>query len=149
MPPKNFRKRSRGAKLLRKSSRKARLLENLPKRPPINIRTNIGSRAQVWHGFAKKTSGGLQQPDLVMNLKGRVVSMKKFLWSNSTRNRHFQGDKFTLNRFVKKGKSGRHSPPYSDRNTRHKQRRSCFYKLRKRKAAYSKKDREPCFRVKR
>jgi len=36
-----------------------------------------GSRAQVWHGTAYKTSGELTKNDLIMNKHGRVVSKKK------------------------------------------------------------------------
>ena len=36
-----------------------------------------GSRAQVWHGTAKKTSGGLTKSHLMMNKHGRIVSRKK------------------------------------------------------------------------
>lgn len=36
-----------------------------------------GSRAQVWHGTALKTSGGLKKSDLLMNKNGRIVSKKK------------------------------------------------------------------------
>ena len=36
-----------------------------------------GSRAQVWHGTAVKTSGGLKKDHLVMNKHGRIVSRKK------------------------------------------------------------------------
>ena len=36
----------------------------------------VGSRAQVWHGTAFKTTGGLNKPHLLMNKHGRVVSMK-------------------------------------------------------------------------
>lgn len=35
-----------------------------------------GSKAQVWHGSAKHTSGGLTRKDL-MKHKGRIVSRKK------------------------------------------------------------------------
>jgi hypothetical protein len=35
----------------------------------------IGSRAEVWHSTAKKTSGGLKKADL-MKHKGRIVSRK-------------------------------------------------------------------------
>ena len=38
----------------------------------------IGSREQVWHGTACKTSGGLKKSDLVQNKHGRVVSKAKF-----------------------------------------------------------------------
>lgn len=37
----------------------------------------VGSRAQVWHGNALHTSGGLYKKDLMMNKKtGRIVSKK-------------------------------------------------------------------------
>lgn len=37
----------------------------------------VGSRAQVHHGTAYKTSGGLCKSDLLQNKNGRVVSKKK------------------------------------------------------------------------
>ena len=37
----------------------------------------VGSRAQVWHGNAKHTSGGLTKSDLMKNKYGRIVSVKK------------------------------------------------------------------------
>ena len=37
----------------------------------------IGSRAQVWHGTAHKTSGGLTKKHLLMNKNGRIVSKAK------------------------------------------------------------------------
>jgi hypothetical protein len=36
-----------------------------------------GSRAQVWHGTAKKTAGGLTKSHLMMNKHGRIVSRKQ------------------------------------------------------------------------
>lgn len=36
-----------------------------------------GSRAQVYHKTAFKTSGGLIKKDLIMNKNGRIVSIKK------------------------------------------------------------------------
>ncbi len=33
-----------------------------------------GSRAQVWHGTAEKTSGGLKKSDLKQTKDGRIVS---------------------------------------------------------------------------
>ena len=39
----------------------------------------IGTRAQVWHETAYKTSGGLRTMDLVQNDKGRIVSKSKYL----------------------------------------------------------------------
>ena len=37
----------------------------------------IGTRAQVWHGTAHKTTGGLTKNDLMMNKHGRIVSKTK------------------------------------------------------------------------
>ena len=37
----------------------------------------VGSRAQVHHGTAYKTTGGLKHSDLMMNKHGRIVSRKK------------------------------------------------------------------------
>lgn len=37
----------------------------------------VGSRAQVMHGTAHHTSGGLTKGDLKMNKWGRIVSRKK------------------------------------------------------------------------
>ena len=36
-----------------------------------------GSKAQVYHGTAKHTAGGLEKKDLVKNKHGRIVSRKK------------------------------------------------------------------------
>jgi hypothetical protein len=38
---------------------------------------SCGSRAQVWHGNAKKTCGGLTKGDLMKNKHGRIVSKRK------------------------------------------------------------------------
>lgn len=37
----------------------------------------VGSRAEVFHGNAKHTSGGLTKKDLIKNKHGRIVSKKK------------------------------------------------------------------------
>lgn len=37
----------------------------------------MGTRAQVWHGTAYKTSGGLTKGDLFQNKAGRIVSRAK------------------------------------------------------------------------
>lgn len=38
----------------------------------------IGSRAEVWHGNANRTSGGLTKENLMMNKRGRIISIKKY-----------------------------------------------------------------------
>ena len=45
----------------------------------------IGSRAQVWHGTAYKTAGGLTRSDLHMNKHGRIVSRKKHATAKAER----------------------------------------------------------------
>jgi hypothetical protein len=37
----------------------------------------VGSKAQVYHGTAKHTSGGLTKKDLMKTKKGRIVSRKQ------------------------------------------------------------------------
>lgn len=37
----------------------------------------VGTKAQVFHGTAKHTSGGLTKKDLMKTKKGRIVSRKK------------------------------------------------------------------------
>jgi hypothetical protein len=39
----------------------------------------IGTRAQVWHGTAYKTTGGLCKTDLMKNKAGRIVSKAKHM----------------------------------------------------------------------
>ena len=36
-----------------------------------------GTRAEVWHGTAKQTSGRLEKKDLMQNKWGRIVSRRK------------------------------------------------------------------------
>ena len=59
-----------------------------------------GSRAQVHHGTAYKTPGGLKKQDLFYNKHGRVVSRKKHL----TAKKEKRLEKYGF--FAKKGKFG-------------------------------------------
>lgn len=43
----------------------------------MSDKKTCGSRAQVWHGNAKKTCGGLTKRDLMKNKHGRIVSKRK------------------------------------------------------------------------
>lgn len=61
---------------------------------------NVGSRAQVWHGTAKKTSGGLTKDKLMMNKHGRIVSRRK----HNTAKREKRLEKAGF--FTEKGKFG-------------------------------------------
>lgn len=71
----------------------------------------IGTRAQVWHGTAYKTTGGLTKGDLMKNKSGRIVSKAKHFTAKKekrlvkagflTKKGHFG--------FIKNGKSMRKS----------------------------------------
>jgi hypothetical protein len=41
-----------------------------------DYKKKVGSRAEVFHGNAEKTSGGLRKKDLIKNPQGRIVSKK-------------------------------------------------------------------------
>jgi hypothetical protein len=73
---------------------------------------NIGSRAQVWHGTAKKTSGGLTKTHLMMNKHGRVVSVLKHKTAKKEKRLQKAGY------FTKKGKFGAVKKPASTRKSR-------------------------------
>lgn len=59
-----------------------------------------GSRAQVWHGTAYKTSGGLTKTHLMMNKHGRIVSSAKHRTAKKEKRLEKAGY------FTKKGKFG-------------------------------------------
>lgn len=60
----------------------------------------VGSRAEVWHGTAKHTSGGLAKKDLLQNKWGRIVSAKKHKTAKKEKRLEKAGF------FAKKGKFG-------------------------------------------
>tara|TARA_B000000557_G_C20737813_1_gene427164 strand:- start:111 stop:461 length:351 start_codon:yes stop_codon:yes gene_type:complete len=60
----------------------------------------IGTRAQVYHQTALKTSGGLEKSDLHMNKHGRIVSAKKHKTAKAERRLEKAGF------FTQKGKFG-------------------------------------------
>lgn len=64
-----------------------------------------GSRAQVWHGTAYKTAGGLVKDDLLKNKHGRIVSKKKHNTAKKERRLVKAGYKTRKGKFgaVKKG----------------------------------------------
>jgi hypothetical protein len=73
----------------------------------------IGSRAQVWHGTAFKTTGGLTHSDLVKNKTGRIVSKTKH--NSAKREKRLEKAGF----LTKKGVFGFYKNSKSRRNTRH------------------------------
>jgi len=66
----------------------------------------IGSRAQVMHGTADHTSGGLTKGDLKYNKAGRIVSRKKSMKAKKENRLVKLGFKTRKGKFglVKKGK---------------------------------------------
>jgi hypothetical protein len=49
----------------------------MPSSKKSGFAMTFGTRAQVWHGTAKKTSGGLLKSHLMQNKSGRIVSRSK------------------------------------------------------------------------
>lgn len=66
----------------------------------------IGSRAQVMHGTADHTTGGLKKGDLKMNKWGRIVSRKKSMTAKKDKRLEKAGYKTRKGKFgaVKKSK---------------------------------------------
>jgi len=60
----------------------------------------VGSRAQVYHETADKTTGGLEKKDLMKNKYGRIVSVKKH--KSAKKNKRLEKAGY----FTKKGKFG-------------------------------------------
>ena len=73
----------------------------------------FGSRAEVWHGNAKKTTGGLTKKDLIKNKHGDIVSKKKHLTAKKEKRLEKAGY------FTQKGKFG-----YVKRDGKRKSRKS-------------------------
>ena len=66
----------------------------------MGFNKTFGSRAEVFHGNAKKTTGGLMKKDLVKNKHGGIVSKKKHLTAKKEKRLEKHGY------FAKKGKFG-------------------------------------------
>ena len=84
---------------------------------------NEGSRAQVWHGTAYKTSGGLTKSNLFMNKHGRVVSKKKHETAKKEKRLQKHGYFTRKGKFgaVKKAHSTRkHRKSHKGKNKKHK-----------------------------
>jgi hypothetical protein len=69
----------------------------------------VGSRAQVWHGTAFKTSGGLTKDNLYKNKTGRIVSKNKHLSAKKEKRLEKAGYKTKKGHFgfIKDGKKSK------------------------------------------
>jgi hypothetical protein len=67
----------------------------------------IGSRAQVWHGTAYKTSGGLTKSHLIQNKNGRIVSKNKHIQSKKEKRLLHHGYGHKKGKFVLSRKKSR------------------------------------------
>ena len=76
---------------------------------------NTGSRAQVFHETAYKTTGGLRKKDLMKNKHGRIVSAKKHKTAKKERRLVKHGYTAKKGKFgaVKMHKGKSHSPAKS------------------------------------
>lgn len=66
----------------------------------MTFKKTIGSRAEVFHGVAKHTSGGLEKKNLLKNKNGQIVSKKKHLTAKKEKRLEKYGY------FAKKGSFG-------------------------------------------
>tara|TARA_B100001287_G_C22241189_1_gene326030 strand:+ start:80 stop:361 length:282 start_codon:yes stop_codon:yes gene_type:complete len=64
------------------------------------FKKRLGSRAEVFHGVARQTTGGLRKKDLMKNKHGEIVSKKK----HNTAKKEKRLEKHGY--FAKKGKFG-------------------------------------------
>ena len=51
--------------------------ENVPNNKNMSGGGAVGSKAQVFHGTARRTKGGLTRKDLIRNKRGKIVSRKQ------------------------------------------------------------------------
>jgi len=80
----------------------------------------VGSRAQVHHGTAYKTSGNLKKGDLMMNKHGRIVSKKKHTTAKKEKRLEKAGYKPTKGKFVPMRKSMKNSHKKAHSTRKHK-----------------------------
>jgi hypothetical protein len=59
------------------STRRNRKAERKSRKQEGGAHKTVGSKAEVFHGTAKHTSGGLTKKDLVKTRRGRIVSRRK------------------------------------------------------------------------
>ena len=78
-----------------------------------------GSRAQVWHGTAWKTEGGLEKKNLMKNKNGRIVSVRKHKTAKRENRLEKAGWGFKKGKFgaVRLTKSGGHKSTRKRRRT--------------------------------
>jgi hypothetical protein len=74
---------------------------------------NIGSRAEVFHEKALKTSGGLEKKDLVKNKHGYIVSKRKRELSRRLKTNPLMAQGFLAKRKSKKFGPAKHKPKKS------------------------------------
>ena len=74
---------------------------------------NIGSRAEVFHEKALKTSGGLEKKDLVKNKHGYIVSKRKRYLSRSSKTNPLMAQGYLAKRKSKKFGPARNKPKKS------------------------------------
>ena len=84
----------------------------------------FGSRAEVFHGNAKKTTGGLTKKDLMKNKNGAIVSRKKHLTAKKEKRLEKAGYKPKKGTFVVMRKSLKNKSPKRKTRKARKSRKS-------------------------
>ena len=100
---------------------------------PKNFTMKVGSKAQVFHGTAERTTGGLRRGDLMQTNAGRIVSRKQHEQGKKAiqrlRNAGFVAKKGEFKLFTKKSKKS------APTRTRAQHTRSFTKSVRDKKAA--------------
>lgn len=78
-----------------------------------NTIKKIGSRSEVFHGNALKTSGGLEKKDLVKNKHGYIVSKKKVALSRKSKTNPLMSQGYLAKRKSKKFGPAKEKPKES------------------------------------
>lgn len=88
------------------------------------FKKTIGTRAEVYHGTARRTSGGLTKGEIMMNKHGRIVSKRK----HNTAKKEMRLVKYGF--ATKKGKFGFVKTKSNKRSSRRSKNRSKSRKMR-------------------
>ncbi len=103
--------------MARRTRRASRKVRSTRKHAAGHLRA-VGTKAEVFHGTAKHTSGGLVKSDLVKTKRGRIVSRRKQAAGRKAiknlRKLGYIAKKGKFSLFSKKSKRGGFSDSFAD-----------------------------------
>lgn len=88
------------------------------------FKLSVGTKAQVYHGTAGRTAGGLKKNDLMKTAKGRIVSKKAhaagLVAIKRLRNAGYVAKKGTFKLFSKKSSPAKKTPSPAKKTVKHR-----------------------------